>query len=95
MIVRIVKMTFQVNKVNDFLVLFDEVFPVIARYDGCTELKLLRDTKEANVLMTYSIWLSEKHLDHYRFSEFFKQTWSKTKPLFAAKAEARSFKVVV
>ena len=94
MIVRLVKMTFQKDKVNDFLALFDEVFPVIKSFDGCVELKLLRDTNEVNVLMTYSIWQSEKDLDHYRFSEFFKHTWSKTKVLFESKAEARSFKIV-
>ena len=94
MIVRIVKMTFEENKVEEFLSLFEEVYPVISKFEGCRELKLLQVTDTKNVLMTYSVWENEEYLDHYRFSSFFKDTWTKTKKLFSAKAEAWSLEAI-
>jgi heme-degrading monooxygenase HmoA len=42
------------------------------------------------VMMTYSLWDDEDSLNRYRHSDFFKQTWTTTKQLFAQKAEAVS-----
>ncbi len=82
MINRIVRMSFDPQKVDEFLQLFEEVKLKIAAFEGCEGLTLLRDTAEPNVLLTYSYWLSEAHLNKYRFSELFKDTWSRTKILF-------------
>jgi quinol monooxygenase YgiN len=90
MIMRIVKMTFTPGKVNEFLQLFSEVKTKISSFKGCNHLELLKDTKASNIFFTYSIWDDEKLLDHYRFSELFKDTWLKTKLLFREKAEAWS-----
>lgn len=97
MIVRIVQMTFEKGHIDDFLALFNDRKQLIRGFDGCSHLELWQDSKEPNVFFTYSIWTSEKHLDHYRFSELFKDTWSKTKILFAEKPKAWSVqqKVVV
>jgi len=89
-IVRIVKMEFQQEKVNTFLELFASTRDKIANFDGCTELELLNSVEKNNIYFTYSIWKSEQHLENYRQSELFKETWSKTKILFKNKPEAWS-----
>ncbi|KAA5533314.1 antibiotic biosynthesis monooxygenase [Taibaiella lutea] len=90
MIVRIVKMEFQEDKVTDFLQLFEERKERIRHFEGCKHLELWRQSGKSNIFFTYSHWNAESDLDHYRFSDFFKDTWQLTKALFAAKAEAWS-----
>lgn len=90
MIVRIVKMTFRPDAVADFTSLFEERKQTIRHFDGCRHLELWQDTAVPNVFFTYSHWESEKHLDHYRFSDFFKDTWGRTKVLFDAPPQAWS-----
>lgn len=90
MIVRIVQMTFRPEEVSNFTQLFEERKHLIRSFEGCQHLELWQDVKNPAVFFTYSYWESEQHLDHYRFSEFFKDTWSKTKALFADKPQAWS-----
>ncbi|MGN6569586.1 MAG: putative quinol monooxygenase [Flavipsychrobacter sp.] len=90
MIVRIVQMTFQESEVNNFLSLFDERKQLIRNFEGCQHLELWQDEHTKNIFFTYSIWDSEAHLNHYRFSDLFKDTWAKTKVLFANKPNAWS-----
>lgn len=90
MIVRIVIMTFQEDKVNDFLALFETIKKNIRGFEGCQHMELLQENEKKNVYVTYSIWESELHLDAYRTSEFFEDTWRKTKALFADKPKAIS-----
>ena len=90
MIVRIVQMTFKNEHVSAFLELFDERKAIIRSHKGCSHLELWRDNKRDNVFFTYSIWETESDLDNYRFSEFFKDTWGKTKALFSEKPQAWS-----
>ncbi len=94
MIVRIVKMTFHPDKVEEFLSVFEEVKNKIASFSGCRHLELWQDNVNKNILFTYSIWEDEQALNHYRFSELFKTTWSRTKILFKKKAEAWSLNKV-
>ncbi len=90
MIVRIVQMTFREDAVAEFSNLFEERKETIRSFTGCTHLELWQDSKHPNVFFTCSHWDSESDLDHYRFSEFFKDTWDKTKALFANKPQAWS-----
>ncbi len=90
MIVRIVQMTFREDAVNEFTALFNERKQTIRSFAGCTHLELWQDSKQSNVFFTCSHWDAESDLDHYRFSEFFKDTWGKTKALFAGKPQAWS-----
>ena len=90
MIVRIVKMTFRPEEIEIFEQLFNERKALIRHFKGCQHLELWQDGNQANVFFTYSIWESEAHLDHYRFSELFKDTWTKTKALFLEKPQAWS-----
>lgn len=83
-------MTFQPDKVAEFLSNFEENKLQIRNFDGVQHLELLNDKNQPNIYFTYSIWESESHLEAYRNSDLFKQVWSKTKPLFSAKPEAWS-----
>jgi quinol monooxygenase YgiN len=90
MLIRIVRMTFQENKMEDFFVIFNNSKQLIRAFEGCHHLELLRDKNTPNILMTYSYWASEKHLNTYRHSELFKTTWAATKVLFSDKPVAFS-----
>lgn len=90
MIIRIVKMTFQPEKVNEFLEIFDQSKQLIRNMPGCTHLELLNDTSSPNIFFTYSYWNSENDLNNYRSSEVFSKVWKSTKALFITKAEAWS-----
>lgn len=90
MLIRIVRMTFQPEKVADFLVIFDESKHKIRAMPGCHRLELLRDLDQPHVFMTYSYWDNVGALNDYRNSELFKTTWAKTKVLFAGKPLAYS-----
>jgi quinol monooxygenase YgiN len=90
MIIRIVQMSFKPETVEIFLSLFNERKSLIRNFNGCMHLELWQDSHKKNVFFTYSIWQSATHLDHYRFSELFKDTWAKTKACFAEKPQAWS-----
>lgn len=90
MIKRIVKLTFQPDKIPDFLTIFEESKSKIRHFEGCSHLELWQAKAPANVFFTYSHWEDEMALDNYRQSEFFKATWAKTKLLFADRPQAWS-----
>ena len=90
MLTRIVRMTFQEDKIEDFLLIFNRSKKKIRGFEGCQYLELLRDKNAHNVMLTYSHWLSEEHLNTYRDSELFKITWAATKLLFSDKPVAFS-----
>ncbi len=95
MIVRIVQMTFRPGEVAAFTTLFNERKELIRHFAGCTHLELWQDKNTPNIFFTHSHWESEAALDHYRFSELFKDTWAKTKILFADKPKAWSVNSVL
>lgn len=90
MIVRIVQMTFAKEQVPAFVSMFEERKERIRHFDGCRHLELWQDAHNECVFFTYSIWESEQFLNHYRFSEFFKDTWARTKAMFSASPQAWS-----
>ena len=90
MIIRIVQMTFREDAVSEFITLFGERRNIISGFPGCTHLELWQDGRQPNVFFTYSHWDTEADLDHYRFSDFFKDTWARTKALFTDKPQAWS-----
>lgn len=83
-------MVFREETLADFQQLFEERKGAIRAFEGCKHLELWRDINNRNIFFTYSIWNSEQQLDQYRVSEFFKDTWNRTKALFAEKAQAWS-----
>ena len=95
MIIRIVRMTFDPAKTKEFLEVFNENKNSIRNFPGCTHLELHHDADQPNIYATYSYWEKHAHLENYRKSELFYHVWSKTKPLFIAKAEAFSHERVM
>jgi quinol monooxygenase YgiN len=95
MIKRIVKMTFRPDAVQAFV---DDVFGPgkerIRAFPGCRHMELVQSVEQPNVLFTLSYWDGEDALAAYRRSEFFQDTWAKTKALFAEKPEAWSVVVL-
>lgn len=75
---------------EDFLVLFDQVSHRIRSQEGCHALYLYADMADPYILYTDSLWETEDHLEAYRASQFFRDTWSKSKLFFAERAAAWS-----
>ena len=90
MFVRIVKMSFKNDKVDDFLSDFELIKDKVRGYKGCNLLELYRDKQNTNILFTYSYWETEQDLENYRNSDLFKAIWEQTKALFNDKPEAWS-----
>ena len=90
MIVRIVRMEFDPEKVEDFLALFNRNKQLIRHFPGVQHLELHRDATQTNVFYTYSIWNDEDALEAYRHSDLFKEVWKGTKALFSGKPLAYS-----
>lgn len=90
MLVRIVKLTFQEDKIADFLNNFNEIKHQIRNFEGNEFLELYQDKQDIRVFFTYSYWKDEAALEKYRQSELFNEVWSYTKTLFADKPEAWS-----
>lgn len=90
MLIRIVKMTFHPEKVEEFLKIFNESKEEIRASEGCEHLELIREIASPNVFMTYSFWREARHLEDYKNSEVFRKVWPETKALFSEKPEAWS-----
>lgn len=90
MIVRIVKMHFRKDEIENFQELFTEIKMMIRGFPGITHLECLQDIKNPEIFFTYSHWESEADLEEYRKSELFETTWTKTKKMFADKPQAWS-----
>lgn len=90
MLIRIVRMTFKPEAIDDFLKNFSVNKQSIRNSPGCHHLELWQDENEKNIFLTYSHWESEEHLNQYRDSELFKTVWAFTKKLFSEKPIAFS-----
>lgn len=90
MFVRIVKMSFQPEKIEEFLINFNEKKQNIRNAPGCRLLELYRDKEDTNVFFTYSYWEDEQDLENYRNSDLFKGIWTKIKAMFNDKPVAWS-----
>ena len=94
MIIRIVKMTFDLDKVDKFVSFFEKHKYKIRNFPGCTYLQVLRDKSQPNIIFSYSHWESEVNLDDYRNSELFNEIWPYTKKMFSAAPEAWTTEVL-
>jgi heme-degrading monooxygenase HmoA len=95
MLIRYVRMTFQEDKTNAFLKIFNESKHKIRAMTGCQYLELMHDINQGNIYMTHSHWTSEIDLNNYRNSELFKEIWTKTKVLFTDKPIAFSVESLI
>lgn len=87
-------MYFKEDAVADFHRMFQKKKQTIKAQDGCNYLELIEGITDKTIISTYSIWESQEHLDAYRHSTFFGETWKETKSYFRMKAEARSYHLV-
>lgn len=94
MIRRIVKMSFAPEKLDDFLDHFPGLKLRIEAFPGCNKVELLNQKDNKNILFTISIWGDEKALENYRQSDFFRETWTRTKKLFNDKPQAWSLELL-
>lgn len=92
MIKRIVKMSFQPDKVEAFKQIFRTNWEHIKNFEGCEHVELLQVEAEPTVFFTYSRWRSESHLELYRQSKLFEGVWSETRKLFNDKPQAWTVK---
>lgn len=88
--IRIVRLSFKHEHVNDFKQLFEERKLRIKNFEGCSLLELWQDHHIPSVFYTYSIWQDEDHLEDYRLSAFFEDTWFTVKQWFLEKPMAFS-----
>lgn len=92
MIIRIVKMTFKPDRVEDFEANFHQNKEAIRAFEGCEHLELLKEEGAKSTYFTYSWWQSSADLENYRKSDLFRGVWAFTKTLFSEKPEAWSLK---
>lgn len=90
MLVRIVRMTFQADRLSDFDTLFQTHKQLIRSFPGCLHLELHQDANDPHVRYTYSHWENQAALDAYRHSELFGKIWPDTKALFSGRPQAFS-----
>jgi heme-degrading monooxygenase HmoA len=83
-------MTFRPEKAGDFINAFEARKELIAGFEGCSGVELLREINQPNIFFTYSKWQNEAALEKYRQSELFQSTWDEVKQLFSGKPEAWS-----
>jgi quinol monooxygenase YgiN len=95
MIIRIVKLTIQPERTDDFIANFQANKKKIRSFAGCRTLALFRDSNDPCIFFTYSHWKTPEHLEDYRQSELFKGVWESVKPMFLLAAEAWSVDEVV
>jgi quinol monooxygenase YgiN len=93
MLVRIVQLHIKPENLEMFLSLYGGHQSKIGAFKGCHSLKLLQDVQNPNWVATLSEWESEEDLNHYRYSDFFKNLWTQVKPLFESPAKAFSYQI--
>lgn len=94
MIKRIVKMSFELEKVEKFKSIYELNWHKIKGFEGCLHVELLQERSSPSIFFTYSNWESENHLNNYRDSIVFKTVWASTKVLFNQKPEAWTLNVL-
>ncbi|MCK5677325.1 MAG: antibiotic biosynthesis monooxygenase [Flavobacteriaceae bacterium] len=95
MFIRIVKMSIDKDKIEEFLSNFHQNKEKIRNFQGCQFLELYQDKNDDNIFFTYSYWNTEEDLENYRKSDFFQNVWSKTKILFNENPQAWSVNKIV
>jgi len=94
MLVRIVRMNFEPDKVANFVAHFQQIKERILAVEGCERLELWQDKDQPNFVMTCSHWQSADYLEKYRQSDLFLENWRVAKSFFADKATAFSSEIL-
>lgn len=94
MIIRIVRMEFHKETIDQFEALFSRYQSRIRHFPGCLALELHGDPENEYVRYTHSRWDGTDALHAYRHSELFGVVWPQTKLLFAQKPVAYSLSLL-
>jgi len=92
MIVRIVKLKFRNEHIEEFRNLTREEEKDILNFRGCNHLEVKQDIDDSSTFFTISHWDNQEALDIYRASDFFRGNWNTVKPWFDDKPQAWSVK---
>jgi heme-degrading monooxygenase HmoA len=95
MLVRIVKMDFKEEEIENFKTLFENKKNFIRNVEGCQFLELYQEQQNNSIFFTYSYWENDEAFQIYRHSELFKEVWAATKAKFQGKPEAWSVNKLV
>src|SRR3954469_24095978 len=90
MLIRIVRMHFAENQVEEFLEIFNENKIAIRNFPGCSHLQLLKDSDDPTCFSTLSHWDNAASLENYRKSDLFGNVWGRVKTLFSERSQAFS-----
>lgn len=90
MILRIVRMSFDPYRIDNFLDYFATIKPDIENFEGCRKVDMYRDAEDENVIYTVSIWEDESSLEKYRESNIFRGRWEIVTEWFNEKPQAFS-----
>lgn len=90
MLIRIVRMHFTPEGVEEFLQIFNENKIAIRNFPGCSHLQLLKDSQDPNCFTTLSHWDKTESLENYRKSELSGKVWGRVKTLFSERTQAFS-----
>lgn len=91
---RIVKMTFEIDRCDEFQHFFTQIKSQIEGQPGCEGVKLLKDHEESGVFFTFSVWKDQTSIDAYRQTELFGKVWPTVKKWFADKPQAWSTELI-
>ena len=81
-ILRIVRMEFELESIEQFDKMFHEVKHHIEAMPGCQQVLLFTSPNRPAIRTTLSWWSHEDDLNAYRSSKFFGEIWPKTKANF-------------
>ena len=65
---RLVRMSFQTDRISDFMEVFEDSKEKIRNFPGCLALNLIVDFEDSSIIYTSSIWRAIEDLENYRNS---------------------------
>lgn len=95
MIVRLVALKIQLDKVEEFKQFFGTIYDGIRAAQGCLSLRVVADLEGLGEFFTVSEWESAAALEAYKNTAFFRETWPRVKTFLRDKPWAQSFQVLL
>ena len=90
MIIKIVKLIIEKEKVDEFQLFFKKSKLSISNFNVNNYVVLIKETEERNIFFSCSYWKNEEMFENYRNSNFFQGLWKNTKTYFSGKSKAWS-----
>lgn len=83
-------MTVKEENIDEYISFTASLKTRIKSFEGCQFLDILQDIDNPKIIFSYSLWDTVEHLEFYRASEFFRESWTTIKQWFDDKPEAWS-----